>query len=69
MAGRGSRTVRQVLGDKLALLAAFTFSTMYYLPGSGTASQGDHSSVPGIPADPVTGTPRRASGSGLSKRR
>lgn len=34
--------VQKVLDDKLALLAAFTFSTMYYLPGSGTASQGDH---------------------------
>ena len=35
--------VQKVLDDKLALLAAFTFSTMYYLPGSGTSSQGDHS--------------------------
>jgi hypothetical protein len=35
--------VQKVLDAKLALLAAFTFSTMYYLPGSGTASQGDHS--------------------------
>jgi hypothetical protein len=35
--------VQKVLDDKLGLLAAFTFSTMYYLPGSGTSSQGDHS--------------------------
>ena len=34
--------VQKVLDDKLAVLASFTFSTMYYLPGSGTSSQGDH---------------------------
>jgi hypothetical protein len=27
---------------KLAALASFTFSTMYFLPGSGTSSRGDH---------------------------
>jgi len=35
--------VQKVLDDKLAVLASFSFSTMYYLPGSGTSSQGDHS--------------------------
>lgn len=34
--------VQKILDSKLAVLDAFTFSTMYFLPGSGTSSAGDH---------------------------
>ena len=32
--------VQKALDNKLSLLAAFTFSTMYFLPGSGTSQPG-----------------------------
>jgi hypothetical protein len=34
--------VQKILDSKLSALDAFTFSTMYFLPGSGTSSAGDH---------------------------